>query len=93
VSARWNGVLGYLEENIIEITLVYAGLLEKGEIAVNDSLDAKWEICRLANQFDEFYKNVDWNESDLDYYEEVERFAKEKLLEQFPRSNSSEMSK
>lgn len=74
-------MLDPIKENIIEITMVYCRLAASNQIIVEDSLDAKHLICKLANDFEIICRKAD--SYDFDYYLEIEKFAKEKLLNDF----------
>lgn len=71
----------YVRENIIEITMVYAELLKDGKIYTEDSMEGKLTICDLAEEFEKVHINTDWGA--MDYFEEIEKFSKEKLMERF----------
>lgn len=44
-----------------------------------DSRDLVWKIVDWAREFEKKYKNVVWNEGDMDYLVMIDRFANEKL--------------
>lgn len=69
-------------ESVIEIAWVYQNLSLNGQLVDDiDSFDAKTDILDLAQRFDE-----EWNEhteekrEELDYLEEIEKYAKKRLL-------------
>lgn len=45
-----------------------------------DSRDAASTIADLAIKFEEKTKEIDWDSGSKDYYEELEKFAEERLL-------------
>lgn len=70
---------GRITENIMEITLVYANMLDKDDSLRDiESADWKQQFVEWANEFEE-----SWDEDDTmrDYPEEVARFAKRKITE------------
>ena len=73
-----NIVLDHIKENIIEITMVYCQL----RLDVEDNISLKQTICSLADEFEKFHKHIDWGGA-LDYYIEIEKFARDKLVEEF----------
>lgn len=76
-------MLNKVRENIIEITMVYSQLLLADAIMVSDSTDGKQTICELAEKFEEIHKDTDWD-VDGDYLTDIENYAKEELLKQYP---------
>ena len=80
-----------LLEDAIEITWMFDGLIESGEIkSWNDMIDEfgssgfKNEIKEIAMKFEKKYPfETAWEDTKLDYIEEIEKFAKEKLIEIF----------
>lgn len=69
-------VFGHLTENIMEITLVYAAMLEKNEKLGNiESIEWKQKFVDWANEFENT-----WDDAG-DYQEEIEKFAKMKIAE------------
>ncbi len=75
-------MLDRIRENIIEISIVYCQLILSKNIYVEDSFVGKQTICELAEKFEELHKNTDWNEK-LDYHMEIEKFAKESLMDKY----------
>lgn len=83
-----------LLESVVEITWMFDCLMESGDIQKwDDIIDTfgssgiKNEIIHIAKDFEEQYKNVDWNNTELDYIVEIEKFAEEKLIEVFGKEN------
>ena len=75
------GRLDKIQENIIEIAWVYQDMRAKGSIPDDiDSLAAKECIIQIARDFEKDYAGVDWDESALDYYEEIDRFSRDFLI-------------
>lgn len=69
----------FLMENVIEITWIFDWLMECEIIKswdelydeYYDSLVIKTEIVRIAKDFEKQYKNIDWDDTGLDYVIEV----------------------
>lgn len=78
VRAEEKTVFGHLTENIMEITLVYADLqASTSELCEIDSITWKQKFVDWANEFES-----QWQESeDSDYLEDIEKFARHKILE------------
>ena len=74
----YNIVLDHIKENIIEITMVYCQL----RLDVEDNISLKQTICSLADEFEKLHKDIEWG-GVLDYYIEIEKFARDKLIEKF----------
>lgn len=78
-----------LIEDVVEITWVFDRLRGKGIIGdfdgiVGGSDTVKQEIRKIAEQFEEkFPYETTWEDGELDYIEEIEKFAEEKLIEAF----------
>lgn len=80
-----------LIEDAIEITWTFESLLAAGKIKSWDELSyiggsdiVKQEIRKIAEQFEEkFPYATTWEDGELDYIEEIEKFATEKLIEAF----------
>lgn len=81
-----------LLEDVIEITWVFDGLIESNEIRPRNEIienfcgsdGIKQEIRKIAEEFEKKYPfKTAWEDTDLDYIEEIEKFAKEKLIEIF----------
>ena len=78
-----------LLEDVVEITWVFDTLIESNEIrSRNEIIDEfcgsdgiKQEIRKIAEEFEKKYPfETAWEDTDLDYIEEIEKFAKEKLI-------------
>ena len=91
-----------LLEDVIEITWMFDGLIESGEIkSWNELIDEffgsdgiKQEIRKIAEDFEKKYPfETAWEDADLDYIEEIEKFAKEKLVEKFGSTELQENKK
>lgn len=69
-------------ENVIEIAWIHQALLDRGVYgnAEFDSRDVRDEIVEIAKDFEEEYKGINFDESELDYYEEIDDFATERLM-------------
>lgn len=80
-----------LLEDVIEITWVFDELIHTGLIrSWDDMIDEfgssgfKNEIKEIAREFEKKYPfETAWEDIKLDYIEEIEKFAKEKLIEIF----------
>ena len=80
-----------LLEDVIEITWVFDELIHTGLIrSWDDMIDEfgssgfKNEIKEIAREFEKKYPfETAWEDTDLDYIEEIEKFAKEKLVDKF----------
>lgn len=67
-------------ENLVEISLVYASLqAEHEEMSNTDSITWKQMFMQWANEFEMVNMDTDWNQ--VDYLEEIEEFARCKILE------------
>ena len=78
-----------IQENMIEIAWVDYELFAKEKYREDvDSTDRKQAIVDLAYEFEDEYENVDWDESDEDYYIVICEFAVEKLLQQFGKEEN-----
>lgn len=87
-----NNLTEALMENIIEITWMFDALMKSGEIKPWDMLideycgsnGIKDQFYKIARDFEKKYPfDTTWEDTDLDYIEEIEKFAKEKLVEKF----------
>lgn len=88
-----------LLENVIEITWMFDGLMQAGEIKSWDCLidefdgsqGLKNEIVDMAKKFEEKYPfETTWVDGELDYISEIGKFAKEGLKELFSRKEYEE---
>ena len=88
-----------LLEDVIEITWMFDGLIESGEIkSWNELTDEfcgsdgiKQEIRKIAENFEKKYPfKTAWEDTDLDYIEEIEKFARKKLEGIFRRQENEE---
>lgn len=88
-----------LLEDVIEITWMFDGLIEAGEIKTWDEIldqedgsdGIKNTIKEIAQEFERKYPfETTWKDTDLDYIEEIEKFAKENLIEIFGRQENEE---
>lgn len=76
--------LTHLKENIIEIAWQFEYLASKdSRIEYNGSETLEF-ICDLADQFEEEYKDVDWNgDNPPMYLEEICKFTKRNVYEHY----------
>lgn len=81
-----------LMENAIEITWIFDSLMRSGEIKPWDMLTEEYcgsdgikeEFYEIAREFEKKYPyDTTWKDGNLDYLEEIEKFAREKLIEKF----------
>ena len=81
-----------LMENTIEITWMFDSLIRSGEIKPWDMLTEEYygsdgikeEFYEIAREFEKKYPyDTAWGDGNLDYLEEIEKFAREKLIEKF----------
>lgn len=81
-----------LIEDVIEITWMFNGLIQSEIIKSWDEIceqecgsdGIKNTIKKIAQEFEKKYPfETIWEDTDLDYIEEIEKFAKEKLVEKF----------
>lgn len=76
----------YKEENIINIAMRAGEFLEAGEIA-RDDVSGHVGLCeaivQMAEDFEKKFEGVDWNAGPFDYWEEIDLFAEEQLIEKF----------
>lgn len=80
-----------LMESVIEIAWIFDELMECGKIKswdeihdiYYDSVGVKMEIIHIAKKFESQYQNIDWNDSDLDYVIELDKFARQELIQFF----------
>lgn len=87
-----------LLEDVIEITWVFDELIHTGLIrSWDDMIDEfgssgfKNEIKEIAREFEKKYPfETAWEDTDLDYIEEIEKFARGKLEEIFRRQENEE---
>lgn len=88
-----------LLEDVIEITWMFDGLVDSGKIKSWDeildqedgSAGIKNTIKEIAQEFEKkFPFETTWEDTELDYIEEIEKFAKEKLVEIFGRQEKEE---
>lgn len=77
----------YIDENIIEIAWVDQLLQADNKYRDDiDSMDEKIEILKLAREFENKYKERDWNMKG-DYYEAIYKFAEDRLLAVFGKES------
>lgn len=88
-----------LLEDVIEITWMFDSLVDSGKIKSWDeildqedgSTGIKNTIKEIAQEFEKKYPfETTWEDTDLDYIEEIEKFAKENLIEIFGRQENEE---
>lgn len=81
------------EENIVNIAMAAAGMMQKGKIKVEDHMDLTQVIVSLAEKFEKENAHVDYNagidelrnagEPARDYWEDIDAFAETELLERY----------
>ena len=87
-----------LLEDVIEITWMFDELIQTGEIrSWNDMIDEfgssgfKNYIEEIAKDFEKKYPfETTWEDTNLNYIEEIEKFAKKKLIKIFGRQENEE---
>ena len=83
-------------ENVIEITWISNQLSNSGKIKslpeIGDSRTVRDEIEIIAENFEKEYAGVDWDSGELDYVEEMEHFAKQRLIMNYGRTAAYELS-
>lgn len=73
-------VFDRLSENLIEISLVFAGLrTECKSLSDIDSITWKQMFADWANEFETIHAGTDWDQED--YLDEIEKYARQKILE------------
>lgn len=76
-------------ENIIEITWIFNQLSNNGEIRtlpeIADSRSVRDCIELIAEKFDRKHAATDWESGEFDYYEEIESFATQELINLYGR--------
>lgn len=73
-----------LEENIIEIAWAFRDLADTDNKIEYIGTETRVLISDLAKEFEEEYKDVDWNASNAPLYiEEIQNFTKRKLDEYY----------
>ena len=74
-------VYGKYTENLAEIAMTYAELIQKYPLLTdNDSTAWKQKFVEWANEFEELHPDIDDN-PDKDYLTLIEDFAKQRILE------------
>lgn len=80
----------FINENIVNISLMAGKLMADGKISVEDHAELTDHIVALANSFEESHKGVDYNapvkegEASPDYWEDIDAFAEKSLIEAYP---------
>lgn len=84
-----------LLEDVIEITWMFDGLVQSGKIKSWDEIceqeygsdGIKATIKNIAQEFEVKYPfETTWEDSNLDYIEEIEKFAKEELIREYRKT-------
>lgn len=79
----------YINENIVNISLMAGKLIADGKIRVEDHAELTDHIVALAESFEASHKDVDYNaqvkkgEPTPDYWEDIDAFAEQALLEAY----------
>ena len=85
-------------ENIIEVSWMFKDLIAAGKIKSWDDLmdelptgsDAiKETIMQIAEDFEKEYNIDDWNETDMQYLEEIIKYSEKRLVEEYGREKSA----
>ena len=78
-GAVQNLVFNKISENLIEITFVFASLqAERERLNGIDSITWKQMFIDWSNEFETIHSDTDWDKND--YLEEIEKYAKRKIL-------------
>lgn len=97
-----NNLTEALMENVVEITWMFDSLMRSGEIKPWDILTEEYygsdgiksEFYEIARDFENKYPyDTTWEDTELDYITEIEKFAREKLIEKFGSSELQENKK
>lgn len=73
-------VFNKTSENLIEITFAFASLqAERERLNGVDSITWKQMFIDWSNEFETIHSDTDWDKND--YLEEIEKYAKRKILE------------
>ena len=80
----------YINENIVNISLMAGKLIADGKISVEDHAELTDHIVALAESFEASHKDIDYNaqvkagEPAPDYVEDIDAFAEKALIEAYP---------
>lgn len=80
----------YINENIVNISLMAGKLIADGKISVEDHAELTDHIVALAESFEASHKDIDYNaqvkagEPAPDYVEDIDSFAEKSLIEAYP---------
>lgn len=80
----------YINENIVNISLMAGKLMADGKISVEDHAELTDHIVALANSFEESHKGIDYNApakegaASPDYWADIDAFAEKFLTEAYP---------
>lgn len=80
----------YINENIVNISLMAGKLMADGKISVEDHAELTDHIVALANSFEESHKGIDYNApakegaASPDYWADIDAFAEKSLTEAYP---------
>lgn len=88
----------YINENIVNISLMAGKLMADGKISVEDHAELKDHIVALANSFEESHKGIDYNApakegaASPDYWADIDAFAEKSLTEAYPTKEEARCS-
>lgn len=80
----------YINENIVNISLMAGKLIADGKISVEDHAELTDHIVALAESFEASHKDIDYNaqvkagDPAPDYVEDIDAFAEKALIEAYP---------
>lgn len=80
----------FINENIVNISLMAGKLMADGKISVEDHSELTDHIVSLAESFEESHKGIDYNapvkkgEASPDYWADIDTFAEKSLIEAYP---------
>lgn len=88
----------YINENIVNISLMAGKLMADGKISVEDHAELTDHIVAMAESFEVSHKDIDYNaqvkagEPAPDYVEDIDAFAEKALTEAYPPKDRVSMS-
>lgn len=88
----------YINENIVNISLMAGKLMADGKISVEDHAELTDHIVALANSFEESHKGIDYNApakegaASPDYWADIDAFAEKSLTEAYPHKEEARCS-
>lgn len=80
----------FINENIVNISLMAGKLIADGKISVENNAELTDHIVSLAESFEESHKGIDYNApvkdggASPDYWADIDAFAEKSLIEAYP---------